>query len=325
MSQPARVATAAAVVAVLAFVAGGRTRAQPNPFRLVPNWTQLPDSVTLGNRGFSADPDPQGTLWALHAGDPPLLRFDRSGKLLASFGRGMYVGPHGLHVDAEGNIWVTDCAAFVSPADAGRGQGYQVFKLSPAGAVLMTLGTAGVSRAGRNSFICPSDVAVAPNGDVFVADGHDPRQGQADGDRVVKFSSDGTFVTAWGRRGSAPGEFAGPHGIALDSRGRVFVADRSNNRVQIFDGDGRFIDQWKHFGRPSGIHIDRKDALYVADSESNEKNNPGFQTGIRIGHASDGSLSAFIPGTNQEGVTADVNGNVYAGADGVLRRYVRQN
>ncbi len=314
-----------AALIVLLAAAGGVAGAQPNPFRLVPNWTQLPDGVKLGHRGFSADPDPQGNLWALHAGDPPLLRFDRSGKLLASFGRGAYAGPHGLHVDADGNVWVTDCAAFVGAADAKRRRGYQVFKLSPAGVVLMTLGTEGVSRAGPDSFICPSDVAVASNGDVFVADGHDPRQGQPDGDRVVKFSRHGVFIRAWGRRGSAPGEFAGPHSIALDSRGRVFVADRSNNRIQIFDADGRFIDQWKHFGRPSGIYIDRNDAVYVADSESNDKTNPGFQTGIRIGDARDGSLTAFIPGTNQEGVTADATGNVYAGADGVLRRYVRQN
>jgi len=315
-----------AVVLTAALVlAWGVAAAQPNPFRLAPNWTQLPDGMKLGNRGLSADPDPQGNIWVFHAGDPALLKFDRSGKFQASFGKGMFVGPHGLHVDRDGNIWVTDCAAFVSAEEANRGRGYQVFKMRPDGTVLMTLGTAGVSKAGPNSFICPSDVAIARNGDIFVADGHDPRQGQPDGDRIVKFSKDGKFLAAWGRRGSAPGEFSGPHSIALDSRDRVFVADRSNNRIQIFEPDGRFVAEWKQFGRPSGIFIDGNDTLYVADSESNEKRNPGFQTGIKIGSARDGSLSAFIPGTSQEGVTADAMGNVYAGADGALQKYVRGN
>src|SRR5262249_7119147 len=145
----------------------------------------------------------------------------------------------------------------------------QVWKLAPDGKVLMTLGKAGVSKAAPDSFICPSDVAIAANGDIFVADGHIPRAGQQDGDRIVKFSKDGTFIKAWGQQGSKPGDLWGPHSLAFDSKGLVYVADRSNNRVSIFDQDGNFVDIWRQFSRPSGIFIDKKtDTIYVADSES---------------------------------------------------------
>jgi sugar lactone lactonase YvrE len=198
---------------------------------------------------------------------------------------------------------------------------------------LFSLGQAGVSRAGTDTFIGPTACAVAANGDIIVADGHWPRpaSAQQDGDRLVVLKPDGTFVRAVGRLGSGPGEFMGPHALAFDSKGRLFVADRSNNRVQILDEDLNFVDEWRHFGRPSGVTVLKDDTLIVADSESTNLidgppqapegagrvlRNPGWQTGIRIGSAVDGSLLHFVPGTRPEGLAGDELGNIFAGLTG---------
>ena len=170
----------------------------------------------------------------------------------------------------------------MTDAQIKDGKGNQVLKFSPDGKLLMSLGKAGVAGSGTGCLQRPCDVAIAQNGDIFVADGHIadvPVNG------IMKFSKDGKFIKAWGKRGTGPGEFDTPHSIAIDSRGRIFVADRSNSRVQIFDQDGKFIDQWKQFGRPSGIYIDRNDTMVVADSQSNSKQNPGYTRGIRVGSA----------------------------------------
>jgi sugar lactone lactonase YvrE len=279
----------------------------PNPYRPVENWAQLPAGVQWG-QVISVDPDTHGNIWVFHRSDPAILEFDSSGKFLKSFGKGMFVQAHGMAIDRDGNIWVTD-------AQGKDGKGQQVFKFSPEGKVLMTLGKAGVAGNGPDTFNGPSDVVVAPNGDIFVADGH----GGDTNARIVKFSKDGKFIKAWGKKGSGPGEFDGPHSIAMDSKGRVFVADRSNNRIQIFDQDGKFIDQWKQFGRPSGIYISKDDTLYSVDSQSDEKTNPGVKRGIRIGSAKDGSVKVFIPDLATdpqialaEGVSVDAKGDIYA-------------
>ena len=155
------------------------------------------------------------------------------------------------------------------------------------------------------------------NGDIFVADGHGDFPVPKTNDRIVKFSKDGKFIKTWGHHGSAQGEFDVPHGLAMDSAGRLFVADRANNRIQIFDQDGKFLAEWKQFGRPSGIYI-RDDIIYVADSQSSEKVNAPFRQGIRIGSAKDGKVTAFItlPDPKEEmpeGVAADKDGNVFGG------------
>src|SRR5262249_45902391 len=155
----------------------------------------------------------------------------------------------------------------------------------------LTLGKAGIAGADHDTFNQPSDVAVAPNGDVFVADGHD----RGTNARIVKFTKDGRYIKEWGKLGKEPGEFDVPHTLAFDSRGRLLVGDRANNRIQIFDQDGKFLDQWKQFGRPSGIYIDQNDVIYVTDSESNTARNPGWKRGLRIGSAKDGKVTAFIP------------------------------
>jgi len=305
----------------------------PNPYTTIEKWGHLPEGRTWGSTS-AVDVAPNGNLWVAErcgantcAGSdlPAILEFDRSGTLVKSFGAGMFVFPHGFLVDRDGNVWVTD-------AQGRDGKGHQVLKFSPDGKLLLTLGKAGVAGSGPDEFNQPSDVAVAPNGDIFVADGHDAKSNM----RIVKFTKDGKFIRTWGKPGSAPGEFNVPHGIAFDSKGRLFVADRANNRIQIFDQEGTFLEEWKQFSRVSGIYIDNNDVLYGADSESNTKRNPGWKRGIRVGSARDGKLIAFIPDpepnpdasatSGAEGVAADAQGNIYGAEVGpkMVKKYVRK-
>jgi len=315
-----RVLSLIAVIAVCAIT----VHAQENPYRVAEGWPQLPAGMTWGGV-ISVDVDARGNIWVFHRSEPTIFEFDPSGKLIKSFGKDMFVQAHGMTIDREGNIWVTD-------AQAKDGKGQQVFKLSPEGKVLMTLGKAGVAAEGPDTFNGPTDVVVAPNGDIFISDGH---VANSNG-RVVKFSKDGKFIKAWGKKGTGPGEMDTPHSIAMDSRGRIFVADRANSRIQIFDQDGRFLDQWKQFGRPSGVFIDKNDVIYVADSQSNATLNPGFKRGLRVGSAKDGKVTAFVPfaeadadknnNAGMEGVTADATGNIYVGetTTQTLKKYVRK-
>jgi len=323
----------AAIVAAITLL-GAQAHAQlPNPYRVVEDWAKLPDGRSWGSTS-AVDVDRDGNIWVAErcgantcAGSnlAPIVKLDPSGRPLKIFGAGLFVFPHGFHIDKDGNVWVTD-------AQGKDGKGHQVFKFSPDGKVLLTLGKAGVASNGPDTFNQPSDVVVGANGDIFVADGH----GGNSNARIVKFSKDGKFIKTWGKKGFGPGEFDTPHALALDSRGRLFVGDRNNNRIQIFDQDGKFLEEWAQFGRPSGIFIDGNDFIYVADSESNAKRNPGWKRGIRIGSAIDGQVTAFIPdpepepdkaGTSgAEGVAADAAGNIYGAEVGpkTLRKYVRK-
>ena len=335
----------AGIVVMAMFGSRAYTRADsqpnsaPNPYRAVEGWGKpLPDGRPWGSTN-ALTVDSKGNVWvaercgANSCADStldPILEFDSSGKLLKSFGAGMFVVPHGVYVDKNGNVWATD--------NSGKdGKGQQVIEFSPDGKVLMRLGKAGIAGDGPDTFNQPDGVVIGANGDIFVADGHTAGTGNA---RIVKFSKDGKFIKQWGEHGSGPGQFEVPHGIAMDSKGRIFVADRGNKRIQIFDQDGKFLDQWTQFGVPSGVFIDRNDVLYVADSMSESDDpkrpayNPGFEQGIRVGSAKDAKVTAFIPippppgvPTNApEGVAADASGSVY-GADVVLkdvRKYVKQ-
>ena len=326
-----RIALAVAILAVMA-MPGTDASAQSNPYRLVAGWAKLPAGRTFGSV-IGADVDRRGgNIWAFErcGGDTcagsnlaPILQFDASGRFLKSFGAGLFVFPHGFYVDRDGNVWTTD-------GMAKDGKGMQVHKFSPEGRVLLALGKAGVGGTGTDAFIYPSAVVTAPNGDIFVADGH----GADTGGRIMKFARDGKFIKMWGKKGTAPGEFGGLHAIAMDSQGRIFVGDRTNSRIQIFDQEGKFLAEWKQFGRPSGIFIDASDTIYVADSQSTAETNPGFQKGIRIGSAKDGVVRSYIPVpgpgdtpmTSVEGVSADSAGSVY-GAEANsnnLRKYAKQ-
>ncbi len=304
---------------------------QPNPYRTVENWAKLSEGRTWGSTS-AVDIGPDGSIWVAErcgantcAGSnlPPILRFDPAGKLLKSFGEGLFIFPHGIFVDKGGNVWITD-------SQGKDGKGHQVIKFSPEGKILMTLGKAGIAGDGPDTFNQPSDVVVAANGEIFVADGH----GGNSNARIVKFAKDGKFIKTWGKKGTALGEFDTPHALAMDSKGRLFVGDRANNRIQIFDQDGNFVAEWKQFGRPSGIFIDKNDIIYVADSESNATNHAGWKRGIRIGSAKDGSVTAFIPDPEPdpdhhptsaaEGVAADSHGTIYGAEVGPkdLKKYV---
>jgi sugar lactone lactonase YvrE len=364
-----------AAVAALAMLATGLDAQDvepvnhlPNPYETVRNWGVLPEGREWGSvPAVHIDPDGR-TLWVLDrcgtlswqsvgvsscAGQslPPVMRFDtRTGEMLDAFGSDLFVFPHAMHVDAEGNIWVADSRAATGQELArfptAAGKGHVVMKLSRDGRVLMTLGTPGQAGDPPRRLDQPMDVAVAPSGDVFVAEGDHSGTAVA---RISKFSADGTFIGSWGQPGSAPGELRIPHGLAFDAQGRLFVADRGNHRVQIFDQDGGYLDEYRHFGRPSDVFIDRSGLLYVIDSESGARLNPGWRKGVRIGRASDGEVLYFIPphfiwdaflfpsgitvyseGAAGDGVTVDAEGNVYAGEVGTgnpivgITKYIRR-
>jgi DNA-binding beta-propeller fold protein YncE len=308
-----------ALIACTALAATGAGAAQPNPYRTIAAWLTTPAGRTIGSVS-SVDSAADGTLWIAErcAGNDcstnddlaPIFHADASGKVIASLGAGRFAFPHGIYVDPEGSVWVTD-------ARAGNGRGHQVTKIGADGTVLLTLGEAGVAGSDATHFDGPTDVVVAANGDVFVSDGHEA----ASNNRIIKFSREGKFLEQWGGSGSGPGQFLVPHALALDSQGRLFVADRDNNRIQIFDQEGKFLAEWKQFGRPSGLYIGKDDTLYVSDNQSNNERNPGWNRGIWIGSARDGKVTAFIPDpefdptraqeTGAHGLAADAAGNIY--------------
>jgi sugar lactone lactonase YvrE len=331
-----RFLAAAALVAlsgtVLAQDYGTPTNNSPNPYKSVFDWAKMPPGRTWGSSaGVDIDPDGK-SVWVIDrcganscfgSNLDPILKFDANGKLVKSFGAGLFVFPHGIHVDRQGNVWVTD--------GQGRGaQGHQVIKFSPNGQVLLRLGQAGIAGNNPYNFNMPSSVYVAPNGDIFVGDGH----GGESNNRIVKFDKNGKYIKEWGTKGSAPGQFDTPHTLAMDSQGRLFVGNRNNNRIDIFDQDGKFIQSWTQFSRPSGIYI-RNDMIYVADSESESvsRNHNGWKRGMRVGSVKDGKVIAFIPdpddvkmGTSAaEGVAVDKDGIIYGAEVGPKRlmRYVK--
>jgi DNA-binding beta-propeller fold protein YncE len=410
MAVRTRIAFFAPLVVIVALL-GWRTHAQtapaptndaPNPYTTVPDYFKLPAGRVWGSTS-AVEVDKDGrTIWiAERCGanscitDPatgqyspldPILHFDASGKLIKAFGAGMFSAPHGIHVDRDGNVWITDYqdnapraargaapggagAAGAGAAAGGRGRaagatggaaaaggapagqavaaargratgpagpapgatkGHQIFKFSPDGKLLLTLGKAGGAPEPDCCF-APNDVLVAPNGDIFVSEGHG-----AGNNIIFKFDKTGKLLKQWGKLGTGPGEFDQPHSLAMDSKGRLFVGDRNNNRVQIFDQNGTFLDQWLQFSRPSGVYIDKKDMIYVADSESMSvsRNHDGWKRGIRVGSVKDGKVIAFIPDPDEkatgtsaaEGVVADSQGNIYGAEVGprAVKRYVKK-
>jgi NHL repeat len=341
-----------------------------NPYRLVADWPTLPAGMKGPNgrkwgEVIRVHVAPNGNIWVFHRcfhdqpngdatclnrGDanPPILEFNPAGRLLRSFGVGLFAHPHGFTVDHEGNIWATDTnddeAILGIPARNARGarMGQTVLKLSPSGQVLMTIGTEGVGGTGPNMFDRPTGVSVASNGDIFVADGHAPNQSNSA--RVVKYSRDGKFLKAWGRLGPEPGNFREPHDLFVGgSRGYVYVADRLNSRIQVFDQEGTFVAAWTQFGQPSSVHVDRRDNIYVGatyQDASRGQSVVGRTSGpndraIVIGNALTGELKYLIPdpadlskltdtGTSASGIAVDDQGSIYAADVGPnnLRKYV---
>ena len=377
MSRACRSAAMCLALAVL--LAGSITFAQatsqptndaPNPYETVANHFKMPEGRTWGSTS-AIDIDHDGksiwvaercganSCWDAQAGKMSnldvMLKFDASGKLVKSFAPGLMVFPHGIHVDRDGNVWVTDGQDNLprrrpgDPADAplpaapAKVVGHQVFKFSPEGKLLLTLGKAGGNQPGqpmdKASFYQPNDIVTLRNGDILVAEGHSNAENISN--RIVRFSRDGKYLGEFGKRGSGPGEFIQPHALAVDSQGRLFVGDRSNNRIQILTSDGKFLAEWAQFSRPSGIFIDRNDMIYVADSESGSVAPPqaAWRRGVRIGSAKDGKLLYLIPdpesrnspdfrGTSAaEGVAVDAAGNIYGAEVGPkgVKKYVKKS
>jgi streptogramin lyase len=321
----------------------------PNPYRTIEGWARLPADRVWGSTS-AVGIDRNGTsVWVAErcgtntcAGSSldPILEFDSTGTLVRHFGAGLFHTPHGMFVDRDGNVWVTDCSctgtAAQRQADSvgsdGKPKGHRVFKFSPEGKLLLTLGRAGGARDSEY-FYQPNAVLVAPDGSIFVAEGHSSAAGA--NARILKFDSRGRLLKVIGSRGPGPGGLDQPHALAMDSRGRLFVGDRSNNRIQIFDQEGRVLDAWSQFSRPSGIYIGKNDTIYVSDSESGSVSPPhgAWKRGIRIGSAKDGALWWLIPDPEEhpvsssaaEGITVDARGRIYGAEVGAktVRRYVK--
>ena len=329
---------------LLTATSSGRLYAQTsttNPYRVALGWEKLPEGRTLGIMS-GAFPDPDGRhLWLLdrcggnQCADSdldPILKFNLDGNLVESFGAGLFAFPHGFYLDHEGFLWVTEGGSH-GDARATLGEslrlGHQVLKLNQRGEVLMRLGEAGVWGDGPAHFNGPSAVAVASNGDIWIADGH-----RGGNNRIVKFASDGTFLLevggGVGSESREPGRFSDPHDLKLDSRNRVYVADRGNSRIQVFDPDGSLLYIWTQYGKPSGLFIDRNDILYAADGLSGTlrtgapdpwRSNFGWEKGIRIGDLKEEQawVVHFVPqhdadiGPGLEFLGVDFTGNIYAG------------
>ena len=355
---PAMFTNSRATVLLIASVAW--LAAQNNPYRTIEGWAKMPEGRTWGSTS-AVDIDRDGrSIWVAErcgantclnraTGEiselPTILRFDSSGQLVKSFGNGLLIFPHGIHVDREGNIWVTDgqdnaparidCRSDCEHGSAGAAarchQGSSGLQVQPGRQAADDARQARRRRGDPDYFYQPNDVVTAPNGDIFVSEGH----GGANS-RILKFTGTGKLIKhrAEGLRGRS--NSTSRTRSRWTRKGRLFVGDRGNNRIQIFDQDGNFIDEWKQFSRPSGIYIDKNDVIYVADSESGAVGNGQTRTekrGIRVGRISDGKVIAFIPdpvevATNTsaaEGVAADVDGNIYGAEVGSksLKKYVK--
>jgi sugar lactone lactonase YvrE len=317
----------------------------PNPAPTVTrNWGELPAGRKWGtSAGIDIDPK-DGHVWAYErcgagtaGGGPvdcdntpvdPIFKFDRqTGKVLANFGKGVMVTPHGIHVDRDGNVWIADFAG-----NEARTKGHQVHKFTPTGKLLLSLGQAGRPGNADGQFDQPNDVVTGPDGSIYVSDGHEGqglttnaaiaealKRGMTA--RISKFTADGKFVKSWGTLGVRHGEFRTPHALAFDAMGRLWVADRGNHRIEIFDQDGKYLESRYLFGRVSGLFI-RNNVVYAIDSESGPLNHANWRDGVRIGPLDEDRITAFIPpferedrvyqGTAGEGVAVDADGNVYA-------------
>jgi sugar lactone lactonase YvrE len=368
------------LVATAALPQVAPTNDAPNPFTATDLWGTLPEGRTWGSTSAVDIARDGKSIWVAErcgknaatgratnrcldraSGEwspfDPVMLFDANGKLVRSFGKGMIIFPHGIHVDRDGNVWVTD-GQDNFPAAPGRGRGaaadapppppppapdkpvgHQIFKFSPEGKLLMTLGKPGGNRpnqpADPSSFYQPNDVITNEKGEIFVAEGHGDN---TPSQRLIKLDRTGKFIKETGTRGNGPGQFIQPHALAFDSKGRLFVADRSNNRIQIFDQDLNLLESgWEQYSRISGLAIDRNDMLYAADSESGSvsPSRPEWKRGIRIGSirdGKDGKIRYFIPDPSTatsgtlaaEGVAVDAAGNVFGAEVGPaqVRKYV---
>ena len=323
---------------------------RPNPYETLRDWGTLPDGRTWGSVS-AVNVDVDGVhIWAgdrcgtnscAESDVDPIVKLDPDGNVVQSFGAGLITWPHGMDIDSEGNVWIADArspnARELERTPNAPLNGHQVVKFSPEGEVLLVLGTPGETGDPPTHFTEPNDGVVGPDGSIYVGEAHGAQFQYEPGPnaigRITKWAPDGTFIKSWGSWGYEDGQFRAPHSLAFDSQGRLFVADRGNRRIQIFDQEGTHLDTWYQFSRISGLFIDDNDMLYAIDSESDENYNPGgWQKGLRVGSARTGEVAYFIPaheserasgmggvGSMGEGVTVDAAGNVIAGEVGPIQ------
>jgi hypothetical protein len=323
-------------------------KATPNPkanrYVEVPNFFKMPPGRAMGSSSAVAG-DSKGNIWVVDrcaanscVGSKldPVMEFDAKGNFVKAFGAGLLQFAHGFTIDKQDHLWITDNV----PTDGtgSKTQGQVVLEFDTNGKLLRTMGKPGVAGGGPNLFTEPNAVLVAPDGSLFVAEGH--TRDYKGHPRIIKFDKDGKFIKQWGSPGAGPGQFGMPHCLAMDTAGRLYVGDRDNNRIQVFTQEGKFLGQFTQFSRPSGIVIDRNDILYATDSESKNKagygHHPGFKRGVRIGSVKDGVVTDFIPDTypdpegsgtsGGEGIWADGKGAVYVAEVGQKRvlKYVKR-
>jgi DNA-binding beta-propeller fold protein YncE len=214
-------------------------------YQPVPGWPKLPDNIKLGPVSAVAT-DSADRVFVFHRAKQPILVFDRDGKYLRSWGDDFINMAHGLRIDPDNNVWITDIG------------NHQLLKFNPDGKLLLSLGQKGKPGAGPDQFNKPTDVGFAPGGEFYVSDGYG-------NSRVLKFAKDGKLLTQWGKAGKRPGEFNLPHAVVVGPDGKVYVGDRENSRVQIFDADGKFLAQWKESGAPFGLYLTKAGQMFVAD------------------------------------------------------------
>lgn len=222
----------------------------PLPHRLVQDWAKLPPGWNFGEFP-GVDVDRQDNVWVFNRSPHPVIQFDKNGKMLQAWNEVQVKSPHSVRVDPEGNVWLIDV------------KGHMIFKFTAAGRLLMVLGRSPGTNDSKEYFNEPTGIAFAPAGDLYISDGYV-------NSRVIKFNKNGEYLTHWGRRGTGDGEFNLPHDVCLDSRGRLYVADRANQRVQIFDASGKFLGKWTDIGAPWGLYyVAREDAIYMCDGNNN--------------------------------------------------------
>ena len=309
-------------------------KAAPNPaanrYVAVPGFFKMPAGRAMGASSAVAG-DSKGNIWVVDrcavnscigSKLAPVMEFDKNGNFLKAFGGGLMQFPHGFTIDKKDHLWIADG----KPTDGSGVGGHAVFEFDSSGKLLRTMGKPGEPGSGPDHFTDPNAVLIAPDGSLFVAEGH--TRDYKGHPRVIKFDANGKFIKEWGTSGGAPGQFGIPHCLAMDSKGNLYVGDRDNNRIEIFTQDGKFLGLFTQFGRPSGIAIDRNDILYVSDSESKNKegygHNPGWRRGVRIGSVKDGVVTDFIPDTWPDAESSSTSGGEGVWADGKGAVYVAE-
>ena len=259
------------------------------PYTVDPNWPRLPAGWNLQETpGVAVDANDH--VYVFHRGEHPIIELTPDGRVVRSWGEGMFIRPHAIRIDPQGAIWAVD------------NDTHQVLKMDPSGRVRMVMGRKGQSGEGPDLFNRPTDVAFAEDGSFYVSDGYG-------NSRVAKFSADGRFITAWGRKGDAPGQFDLPHAVVVGPNGLVYVGDRENHRLQVFDADGGFIEQWTEVGSPWGLARSHDGALFIADGHNNRILKAGFDGTVRGQISSGGKAPGQVDFAHH--IAIDSRGNVY--------------